>query len=105
MINPGNNKPEAPPEKIRILPNAEGGESVWRIDPQTYIGIMTIQNNVGLVRMVPGNQVGGTPRMRFELELWRLPARIIQLDWDEAVPPQGTGGPLAQLFRKDLNLR
>jgi hypothetical protein len=105
MINPGNNKPEAPPEKIRVLPNAEGGESVWRIDPQTNIDIMTIQNNVGLVRMVPGSQVGGTPRMRFELELWRLPAKIIQLDWDEAVPPQGTGGPLAQLFRKDLNLR
>lgn len=105
MINPGNNKPEAPPEKIRVLPNAEGEESVWRIDPQTNIGIMTIQNNVGLVRMVPGNHVGGTPRMRVELELWRLPARIIQLDWDEVAPPQGTGGLLAQLFRKELNLR
>jgi hypothetical protein len=55
--------------------------------------------------MVPGNHVGGTPRMRVELELWRLPARIIQLDWDEVAPPQGTGGPLAQLFRKELNLR
>jgi hypothetical protein len=105
MINPGNNKPEAPPEKIRVLPNTGGGESVWRIDHQSNIGIMTIQNNLGLVRMVPGSQVGGTPRMRFELELWRLPARIIQLDWDEVAPPQGTGGPLAKLFRKDLNLR
>jgi hypothetical protein len=105
MINPGNNKPEAPPEKIRVLPNAEGGESVWRIDPQANIDIMTIQNNVGLVRMVPGNQVGGTSCVRVELELWRLPAKIIQLDWDEVAPPQGTGGPLAKLFRKELNLR
>jgi hypothetical protein len=66
---------------------------------------MTIQNNVGVVRMFPGSQVGGSLRVRFELELWRLPARIIELDWDETAPPQGTGGPLAKLFRNELHLR
>lgn len=96
MIHPRNNQPEIPPEKIRVLPNAEGGESVWRIDPQANIDIMTFQNNVGIVRM---------PCVRVELELWRLPARIIQVDCYEVAPPQGTGGPLARLFRKELNLR
>jgi hypothetical protein len=66
---------------------------------------MTIQNNVGLVRMVPGSQVGGMPRVRFELELWQLPAKRIELDWDEVAPPQGTGGPLKPLFKKEILLR
>jgi hypothetical protein len=39
------------------------------------------------------------------LELWRLPAKVIQVDWDEEAPPQGTGGPLKQLFTKELLLR
>ena len=105
MIRPGNTKPEAPPERIRVRPNAKGGESIWTIDPQKHIEIMTIQNNVGLVRMSPGNSVGGCPRVRFELELWRLPGKFIQLDWDEEAPPQGTGGPLKQVFKKELLLR
>ena len=105
MINPGNDKPEAPPEKIKIRPNAQGGESVWRINPQNNIDIMTIKNNVGLVRIFPGNKIGGTPRIRFELELWRLPAKVIELDWDEDAPAQGTGGPLKQVFKKELLLR
>jgi hypothetical protein len=105
MINPGNTKPEAPPEKIRVLPNAEGRESVWRIDPHANIDIMTIQNNVGLVRMVPGSQVGGSPRVRFELELWSLPAKRVEIDWDETAPPQGLGGPLTRLWNKELLLR
>jgi hypothetical protein len=105
MIRPGNHQPEFPPEKIRVFPNAEGGESLWLIDIQKDDDILTIQNNVGLVRMAPGIPVGGTPRVRVELELWRLPAPIIQLDWDEAAPPQGTGGPLAKLFHKELHLR
>jgi hypothetical protein len=66
---------------------------------------MTIQNNVGLVRMLPGLSVGGSPRVRFELELWRLPAKVIELDWDEDAPAQGTGGPLKQVFKKELLLR
>jgi len=105
MISPGNTKPEAPPERIRVRPNANGGESIWTIDPQKHLEIMTIQNNVGLVRMSPGGALGGQPRIRFELELWRLPARLIQLDWDEEAPPQGTGGPLKQVFKKELLLR
>jgi hypothetical protein len=105
MINPGNDKPEAPPEKIKVRPNAQGRESVWRINPQNNIDIMTIQNNVGLVRIFPGNKVGGTSRIRFELELWRLPAKVIELDWDEDAPAQGTGGPLKQVFKKELLLR
>lgn len=105
MINPGNTRPEAPPEKIRVLPNAEGKESVWRIDPRTNIDIMTIQNNVGLVRMVSGSQTGGSPRVRFELELWSLPAKVIEIDWDETAPPQGLGGPLTRLWKKELLLR
>ena len=105
MIDPGNDKPEAPPETIKIRPNAQGGKSVWRIDPQDNIEVMTIQNNVGLVKIFPGSQVGGIPRVRFELELWRLPAKVIQLDWDEDAPPQGTGGPLKQVFKKELLLR
>jgi hypothetical protein len=105
MINPGNARPEVPPEKIRVRPNAQGGESIWTIDPQKHIEIMTIQNNVGLVRMYPGSALGDQPRIRFELELWRLPAKHIQLDWDEDAPPQGTGGPLKQVFKKELLLR
>jgi len=105
MIHPGNDKPEAPPEKITICPNAQGEKSVWRIDPQNHLEIMTIQNNVGLIKIFPGTQVGGKPRVRFELELWRLPAQVIQLDWDEEAPPQGIGGPLKQLFTKELLLR
>lgn len=105
MISPGNTKPEAPPERIRVRPNAQGGESIWTIDPQKHIEIMTIQNNVGLVRILPGNSVGGTLRVRFELELWRLPAKLVQLDWDEEAPVQGTGGPLKQVFKKELLLR
>ncbi len=105
MIRPGNDKPELPPEKVRIFPNVEGGESIWRINLQRDKAIPTIQNNIGLVRMVPGVPIGETPRVRFELELWSLPAQVIQLDWDESAPPQGTGGPLAQLFHKDLHLR
>jgi hypothetical protein len=100
MIHPGNDKPETPPENITIRPNAQGGQSVWRIDPQNDVEIMTIQNNVGIVKIFPGTQVGGTPRVRFELELWRLPAQVIQLDWDENAPPQGLGGPLKKLFTK-----
>lgn len=105
MINPGSNRPEVPPERIRMFPNADGGESIWLIDPHAHIDILTIQNNIGLVRMVPGTQFGGIPRVRFELELWRLPAKTIHLDWDKTAPPQGTGGPLLKVFRKDLNLR
>lgn len=105
MINPGNFKPESPPERIRVRPNAKGEESIWTIDPVKHIDIMTIQNNVGLVRMIPGTAVGGHPRVRFELELWRLPAKRIELDWDEEPPPQGTGGPLLQVFKKELLLR
>ena len=105
MIDPGNTGPEKPPKKITIRPNAEGGESVWRIDRDRDIEIMTIQNNVGMVKIFPGGQVGGTPRVRFELQLWRLPAQVIQLDWDEEAPPQGLGGPLKQLFTKELLLR
>ena len=105
MISPGNTRPEAPPQRIRVKPNVQGGESIWNIDPQKNIGIMTIQNNVGLVRMFPGSQVGGTPRVRFELELWRLPAKRLELDWDEVPPPQGVGGPLACVFKKELLLR
>jgi len=105
MISPGNTKPEAPPERILVRPNANGGESIWAIDPQKHLEIMTIQNNVGLVRMSPGSALGGRSRIRFELELWRLPAKLIQLDWDEEAPPQGTGGPLKQVFKKELLLR
>ncbi len=105
MINPGNDKPEVPPEKITIHPNAQGAKSVWRIDPQANIEIMTIKNNVGLVKIFPGSQVGGVPRVRFELELWSLPAQVIELDWDEDAPSQGTGGPLKILFKKELLLR
>ncbi|MEX0829464.1 MAG: alkaline phosphatase D family protein [Nitrospirales bacterium] len=105
MIHPGSAKPEVPPEKITIRPNALGGESVWKIDPQNHLEIMTIQNNVGLIKIFPGTQVGGNPRVRFELELWRLPAKVIQVDWDEDAPPHGTGGPLKQLFTKELLLR
>ena len=105
MINPGNTKPEPPPERIRVRPNAQGGESIWTIDPQKHLEFMTIQNNVGLVRMLPGTSVGGSPRVRFELELWRLPAKMIQIDWDEDAPPQGLGGPLKQVFKKELLLR
>ena len=105
MIKPGNTHPECPPETIRVFPNAEGKESLWRIDPHAKIDIMTIQNNVGLVRMVPGSQVGESPRVRFELELWRLPTKLIELDWDEVAPPQGLGGPLTCIFKKALLLR
>lgn len=105
MINPGNYKPEYPPERIRVRPNVNGEESIWTIDPRKHLEIMTIQNNVGLVRMVPGTTVSGSPRVRFELELWRLPAKPIQLDWDEEAPPQGLGGPLQQVFKKELLLR
>ncbi len=105
MINPGNTKPEAPPERIRVRPNAQGNESIWTIDPQRHIEILTIQNNVGLVQMYPGSALGGQPRIRFALELWGLPAKMIQLDWDEEVPPQGIGGPLKLLFKKELLLR
>lgn len=105
MIHPGNDKPEAPPEQIRIRPNARGEESIWTIDPHKHLEYMTIQNNVGLVRMLPGANVGGSARVRFELELWRLPSKLIQLDWDEEAPPQGTGGPLKQVFKKELLLR
>jgi hypothetical protein len=105
MISPGNTRPEAPPQRIQVRPNVQGGESIWTIDPQKHIEIMTIQNNVGLVRMVPGSQVGGMPRVRFELELWQLPAKRIELDWDEVAPPQGTGGPLKPIFKKELLLR
>ncbi len=106
MIIPGNTKPEKPPKKITIRPNAEGGESVWRIDRRQDINIMTIKNNVGLVKIFPGGQVGGTLRIRFELELWRLPAKILPpLGVDEYEPAQGMGGPLKQLFKKELWLR
>ncbi|MGE0473263.1 MAG: hypothetical protein AB7P17_06485 [Nitrospirales bacterium] len=105
MINPGNDKPESPPGKIRVRPNANGGESNWTIDPDQHKGIRTIANNVGLVRMFPGSLVDGSPRVRFELELWQLPAKRIELDWDEEPPPQGLGGPLQQVFRKELLLR
>lgn len=105
MINPGNTKPEAPPERIRVRPNAQGGESIWIIDSPKHNEIPTIQNNVGLIRMYPGSAVGGQSRIRFELELWRLPAKRIQLDWDEEAPPQGIGGPLKLLFKKELQLR
>ena len=66
---------------------------------------MTIKNNVGLVRILPGNKIGGTPRVRFELELWRLPSKVIELDWDEDAPAQGIGGPLKLVFKKELLLR
>jgi len=105
MISPGNTKPEAPPERILVRPNAQGGESIWTIHSQKDNGVPTIQNNVGLVRMYPGSALGGQLRIRFELELWRLPAKLIQLDWDEEAPPQGTGGPLKQVFKKELLLR
>ncbi len=105
MINPGNDKPESPPDKIRIRPNHQGGTSVWRIDPHDHIEIMTIQNNVGLIQIFPAQQLGGRPCVRMELELWRLPAPVIELDWDEEAPPQGTGGPLKQVFKKELLLR
>jgi hypothetical protein len=105
MISPGNTKPEAPPERIRVRPNAQGNESIWTIDPQRHIEILTIQNNVGLLQMYPGSALGGQPRIRFALELWGLPAKMIQLDWDEEVPPQGIGGPLKLLFKKELLLR
>lgn len=105
MINPGNTKPEAPPERIRVRPNAQGGESTWTIHSQQDNGVPTIKNNVGLVRMLPGTSVGENPRVRFELELWRLPAKVIQIDWDEDAPPQGLGGPLKQVFKKELLLR
>jgi hypothetical protein len=39
------------------------------------------------------------------LELWRLPAKVIELDWDEDAPAQGIGGPLKQVFKKELLLR
>jgi hypothetical protein len=106
MIDPGNTKPEKPPKKITIRPNAQGGETVWRIDRDQDIDIMTIRNNVGMVKIFPGGQVGGTPRVRFELELWRLPAKVIPpLGVDEYEPAQGMGGPLKQLFKKELLLR
>jgi len=57
------------------------------------------------VRLFLDNKIGGTPRVRFELELWRLPAKVIELDWDEDAPAQGTGGPLKQVFKKELLLR
>jgi len=106
MIYPGNDKPEKPPKKITVRPNAKGGESVWRIDRQQDIDIMTITNNVGVVKIFPGDQVGGAPRVRFELELWRLPAKVIPpLGVDEYEPAQGMGRPLKQLFTKELLLR
>ncbi len=105
MIIPGNDKPEFPPEVMRVEPNAKGGTSVWKIDPQHDVHVATIQNNVGLIRMLPGNSTGGFAGVRIELELWRLPAKKILLDWDEDAPPQGTGGPLKQVFKKELLLR
>ncbi len=106
MIDPGNTKPEKPPKKITIRPNAEGGESVWRIDRDRDIEIMTIKNNVGMVKIFPGGQVEGTPRVRFELELWRLPAKVLPpLGVDQYEPAQGMGGPLKKVFTKELLLR
>ncbi len=106
MIDPGNEGPEKPPKKITIRPNAQGGESVWRIDRKEDIEIMTIKNNVGMVKIFPGGQLGGKPRVRFELELWRLPAEIHPpLGVDEYEPAQGMGGPLKQVFTKELLLR
>ena len=105
MIIPGNDGPELPPQVIRVKPNAAGDTSVWSIDSQHDIPITTIQNNVGLIRMLPGSSVGDALRVRFELELWRLPAKKILLDWDEDAPPQGTGGPLKRVFKKELLLR
>ncbi len=105
MIIPGNDKPELPPQIIRIQPNAAGGTSVWNIDPHRNVEVTTIKNNVGLVRMSTGSPQGTIPQVRFELELWRLPAKKILLDWDEDPPPQGTGGPLKQVFKKELLLR
>ena len=67
---------------------------------------MTIKNNVGMVKIFPGGQVGGTLRVRFELELWRLPAKVLPpLGVDEYEPAQGMGGPLKQVFQKELLLR
>ncbi|RMH36864.1 MAG: hypothetical protein D6690_04220, partial [Nitrospirae bacterium] len=81
MIVPGSTDVEAPPDRITV--SVDGKRRYWVVD-RAHVPIMTLDHNVGVVRMIPGTRERGQPRVRFECLLYRIRPYDGRSWWEKA---------------------
>ena len=97
MIDPGSKKPEEPPYRFQV----KGQAIPWEVDKGPGFPFMTLDNNIAMVRMHPGTN----NRTRFELSLWQVKPYDSRSWWDRLKGDPKPAGAVAQLFRREINLR
>jgi hypothetical protein len=95
--------PEGPPTR---MPAGAETSLAWDVRMSSGQGLPTLDNNVGVVQMSPGTVgPGGAPRVRFQLELWRVRPYDTRHILGRLFHKSKPLGPLSRLFRTEVELR
>ena len=99
MIRPGSKEPQLPPDKFTV--HHQGQDTAWQVQLEQNDEVPTLNNNVALVRMLPGTN----GRVLFELSIYQVRPQDPRSWWDRLLDDQPPSGSLRPLFRKELELR